>query len=86
MALLRHLIGHLEEGHPLGQQRQVLAHGAEGVDHLDLVDDVEIAASLPQQEVHVGQGLQPGPELALGPSHSLGHGPDLAVLLGHEAR
>ena len=58
--------------------------GAVGVDHLHLVHDVEVAATLPQQDVHVGQGLQPGPELARGPPHPLGHGPDLAVPLGHE--
>ena len=32
----------------------------------------------------MGQRLQPGPELARGPPHPLGHGPHLAVLLGHE--
>ena len=69
---------------PSGTRDEVLADAPEGVDHLDLVDDVEVAAPLPQQQVHVGQRLKAGPELARGPPHPLGDGPHLAVALGHE--
>ena len=84
VALLSHLVGHLEEGHAAGQALEVLSHGTEGAEHLDLVHDVEVAAPLPEQEVDVGQGLEPGAELRRGLAHTLGHGAHLAVALGEE--
>ena len=84
VALLGHLVGHLESGQAARHPVEVLAHDTERIEHLDLVDDVEIAPALPQQEVHVGQRLQPGPELRRGAAHTLGDRPDLAVVLGEE--
>ena len=69
---------------PPRQPVEVLAHGAERVEHLDLVHDVELAPPLPQEEVHVGQRLEPGAELRGGLAHALGHGAHLAVALGQE--
>ena len=46
-------------GHPV----EVLADRPEGVDDLDLVDDVEVTAPLPAEQGHVAEGLQPGAEL-----------------------
>ena len=63
---------------------EVLADGAEASMHLDLVDDVEVAPALPQQEVDVAQRLEPGAELRRGLAHALGHRPHLAVVLGQE--
>ena len=84
VALLGHLVGDLQQGHAPGQPLEVLPDGAEGVEHLHLVHDVELAPPLPQQEVHVGQRLEPGPEFRGGLAHPLGHGPHLAVALGQE--
>ena len=39
-------------------QVEVLAHGPEGVDDLDLVDGVEVAPTLPPEEGHVAQRLE----------------------------
>ena len=36
----------MADGHPV----EVLADGPEGVEDLDLVDDVEVAPALPQQD------------------------------------
>ena len=58
--------------------------GRKCVEHLDLVDDVEVAPPLPQQEVDVGQRLEAGAELRGGLAHALGHGAHLAVALGQE--
>ena len=69
---------------PLRHAVEVLADGPEGVDHLDLVHDVEVAPPLPQQEVDVGQRLQAAAELRGGLAHALGDGPHLAVALGQE--
>ena len=63
---------------------QVLAHRAERVHDLDLVDDVELAAPLPEEQVDVGERLEPRAELRRGLAHALGHGAHLAVALGQE--
>ena len=50
MALLGELVGDLDERERLGHPVEVLANAAEVVEHLGLVDDVEVAPALPQQE------------------------------------
>ena len=57
--------------------------GGERVDGLHLGDDVEVAAGM-QLNVDVRERLQPGPELAAGAPHSLGHGADQPVLTGEQ--
>ncbi len=80
-------------GQPLGG----LQHGAsarvaavvaddvagERVDGLYLGDDVEVPARV-QLNVDVRERLQPGPELAAGAAHALGHGTDQTVLAGEQ--
>ncbi len=58
--------------------------GAERVDDLDLVDGVQVTATLPAEQRHVAEWLEPGTELGRRAPHALGDGPDLAVLLGHQ--
>ena len=84
MALLGHLVAHFEEGDAAGHAIEVFSYGAEGVDDLDLVHDVEVAPPLPEQEVHLGQRLEAAAELRGGLADALGHGAHLAVALGHE--
>ena len=57
--------------------------GGERVDGLHLGDDVEIAAGV-QLNVDVRERLQPGPELAAGAAHALGHRADQPVLAGEQ--
>src|SRR5664279_2408451 len=84
MTLLADLVDHLEHGHGRGHPVEVLTDDTEGVHHLDLVDGVEIATSLPAEQGNVAERLEPGPELRGGAAHALGHRPDLAVFLGHQ--
>ena len=84
MALLGQLVGHLEQGEGAGHAVEVLAHRAEVVDHLRLVHHVEVAAPLPEQQGHVAERLEAGPELAPRAPHPLGHRPHLAVVLGEQ--
>ena len=69
---------------PRGIRAEVLADEPERVEHLDLVHDVEVAPPLPQQEVDVGERLEPGAELRGGAADALGDGAHLAVALGEE--
>ena len=69
---------------PRGTRSRSSRTGAERVDHLDLVDDVEVAAPLPEQQVDVGERLEPAAELRRGLAHALGHRAHLAVALGQE--
>ncbi len=84
VALLAHLVDHLEHGQGRRHPVEVLADRPEGVDDLDLVDGVEVAPALPAEEGDVAEGLEARPELRRRPAHALGHGPDLAVVLGHQ--
>ena len=84
VALLGHVVGDLEQGHAAGQALEVFSDRTEGTEHLDLVNDVEVAPALPEQEVDVGERLEAGAELRGGLAHALGHGAHLAVALGQE--
>ena len=84
MALLAHLVDHLEHREAGRHPVEVLADGPEGVDDLDLVDGVEVAPALPTEQGDVAERLEAGPELRSGAADALGHGPDLAVVLGHQ--
>lgn len=57
--------------------------GGERVDGLHLGDDVEIAARV-QLNVDVRERLQPGPELASGAPHALGHCAHQTVIAGEQ--
>ena len=70
----------MADAHPV----EVLPDRPEGVDDLDLVDGVQIAAALPAEKGHVAERLEAGAELRRRAPHPLGHGPHLAVLLGHQ--
>ena len=84
VALLGQLVGHLEQRQPLGHPVEVLAH----VRKVSMTSAwLTMSRSLRpchEQEGHVGERLEPGPELARGPPHALGHRPHLAVPLGQE--
>ena len=84
MALLGHLVAHLEEGDAPRHAVEVLTDGPEGVQDLHLVHDVEVAPPLPQEEVDLGQRLEPAAELGGCLADALGDRPDLAVALGEE--
>ena len=57
--------------------------GGERVDGLHLGDDVEIAAGV-QLNIDVRERLQPGPELAAGAPHTLGHRADQSMVAGEQ--
>ena len=57
---------------------------AERLDRLGLGDDVEIAPTLVELEVHVAGGLEPRAEPRLRLAHALGDGPHLAAATGHQ--
>ncbi len=84
MALLGHLVRHLQERDAPRHAVEVLPNGAEGIHDLHLVHDVEVAPPLPQEQVHLGQRLQAAAELGGGLADALGHGAYLAVALGQE--
>jgi hypothetical protein len=83
-AFLADLVDHLEHGQARSHPIQIFTNGPEGVEHLNLIDGVEITTTLPPQQGDMAQGLEAGAELRRRPTHPLGYGTHLAVLLGHQ--
>ena len=58
--LLGDLVDHLQHHHGHGHPVEVFADGPEGVDHLDLVDHVQVASSLPARAGRRGSAVRGG--------------------------
>ena len=59
-------------------------HRRKRFDRLGLADDVEIRATVRQQQLNMAHRLEPGTELRHRLANTLGDGADLAVMFGHQ--